>query len=499
MNAINYLVTPEQMQVLEKLTDNSGICYQEMMEQAGHALAMELLLEYPDCQKFLFLVGTGNNGGDCYVAGYYLKLKQKQVEFLAPMGEPKTEISKNAYNRVMKNKIPVKSEPDYFYEQAEIIIDGLFGTGFHGELPETLQKLLISENNQIHVACDIPSGGNGLTGQVSAGIFKADLTITFGAEKFGMSQYPLRSYCGKIKIADIGIPEQAFFKIQPITRLDLEQVKNNLPERKPDAYKNQFGHVLAVTGSCRMRGACVLAVTACMRAGAGLVTCASAEQALSAIAVRMPEIMCLPLELDRNGFFLNNMMNQEILKNALQNKQALLIGCGMGVTQETQNLTKFLLSQSSCPVILDADGLNCIASCIEYVPRGRTILTPHAGEAGRLLNISTEEVQKDRFHSAKKLAELTGAVVILKGAGTIITDGKQTSVCNQGNAGMAKAGSGDVLAGMTASFVAQGLDLYQSACTAVMLHAVAGDKTADKLPYYYMLPQDLIDSLKDIL
>ncbi|MDE6657288.1 MAG: NAD(P)H-hydrate dehydratase, partial [Oscillospiraceae bacterium] len=345
----------------------------------------------------------------------------------------------------------------------------------------------------------IPSGANGFTGQVSAGTFQADLTVTFGAEKFGMRQYPLRTYCGKIKLANIGIPEQAFLEIQPITRLDLEKIKNNLPERKPDAYKNQFGHVLAVAGSCRMRGACVLAVTACMRTGAGLVTCASTEQALSAIAVRMPEIMCLPLELDTNGFFLNDLNNQEILRNHLKNKQALLIGCGMGVTEQTQNLTKFLLSQSSCPVILDADGLNCVASCIEYVPRGRTILTPHAGEAGRLLGITTEEVQKDRFHSAKKLAELTGAVVILKGAGTIVTDGEQVAVCNQGNAGMARAGSGDVLAGMTASFVAQGLDLYQSACTAVMLHAAAGDKTAKNLPYRYMLPQDLIDSLKDIL
>lgn len=499
MNNKNLLVTPEQMQMLEKLTDKSGVSYSEMMEQAGHALAMELLLEYPDCQKFLFLAGTGNNGGDCYVAGYYLKLKHKQVEILAPMGEPKTEISKNAYDRVIKNNIPVKSKPDYFYKQAEVIIDGLFGTGFRGELPENLQELLNSENNQIHVACDIPSGGSGFTGQVSTGTFQADLTITFGAEKFGMSQYPLRNYCGKIKIADIGIPEQAFSEMNLIERLDLEQVKNNLPERKPDAYKNKFGHVLAVAGSCRMRGACVLAVTACMRTGAGLVTCASAEQALSAIAVRMPEIMCLPLELDTNGFFLNNLNNQEILRNHLKNKQAILIGCGMGVTEQTQNLTKFLLSQSSCPVILDADGLNCIASCIECLPRGRTILTPHAGEAGRLLNISTEEVQKDRLNSAKKLAELTGAVVILKGAGTIITDGKQIAVCNQGNAGMARAGSGDVLAGMTASFVAQGLDLYQSACTAVMLHAVAGDKTAQKLPYCYMLPQDLIVSLKDIL
>ena len=275
-----------------------------------------------------------------------------------------------------------------------MIVDGIFGTGFRGELPETIQKLLKPRKHQIRIACDIPSGGNGATGQVSAGTFQADAVVTFGAEKFGMCQYPLKNYCGKVHVAEIGIPEQAFEEIQPVKELTLEQVKAVLPKRQPDAYKNQMGHILAVAGSVQMRGACILAVTAAMRTGAGLLTCASAEPALQALACRMPEIMCLPLKTDENGFFLNE-ENHEILKQAVKGKQALLTGCGLGVTKQTKNLLKFLISESTCPIILDADGLNCMSDCIDLIPKGRTILTPHAGEAARLLKTEPSEIQKD--------------------------------------------------------------------------------------------------------
>jgi len=491
------LVTPRQMQELEKLTDLSGVSYSEMMERAGHGLAMFILNHYPDCHEILFLAGNGNNGGDCYVAGYYLHLHDKQVRIFAPLGEPKTEISKNARDRAVTAGISISYEPDVFPESAEIIVDGLFGTGFRGTLPEQIQELLLI-SGKIRIACDIPSGGSGLTGQVSPGTFRADKTVTFGAEKFGMSQYPLREYCGEISVIDIGIPEEAFTQVNPAKHLKSEEIRHYFPERRPDAYKNQFGHMLTVAGSVRMRGACVLAATAAMRSGAGLLTCASAEQALTAISCSMPEIMCLPLKTDENGFFLDA-ENHALLANALKNKQALLVGCGLGVTENTKNLTKFLFSESTCPIILDADGLNCVSDCIDLIPEGRTIITPHVGEASRMLNISTGDIQSDRASAAKKLAGLTGAVVVLKGAGTIITDGDRMAVCNLGNPGMARAGSGDVLAGITAAFVSQGLRLYEAACAAVTAHAAAGDKTAQKLPYQYMLPHDLINSLQDIL
>jgi NAD(P)H-hydrate epimerase len=493
-------VTPEQMQQLEALTDAAGISYAEMMRRAGTALADYIQSCGRGDRKAVFLAGKGNNGGDCYVAAACLREKGWQVQVIAPFGEPKTEISRTAMAHSVRCGVSIVLQPDAFTENAGILVDGLFGTGFHGVLPSGSFAYLKGHSGQFRIACDIPSGGNGLTGQVSSGTFQADATVTFGAEKLGMSQYPLRSFCGEIHVADIGIPETAFaaLSIPPVEELTLAAVRQSLPPRKPDAHKNSSGHLAIVAGSVRMRGAAVLAAAGAVRSGVGLVTCASAEAALQIICQRTPEVMCLPLKTDEAGFFIC-VENQSLLADALRGKQALLLGCGMGVTEETQELTKFLLSASHCPLILDADGLNCVSDCIECIPGGRTVLTPHPGEAARLLGITAAQVQTNRPAAATELARRTGAVVVLKGAGTIVTDGERMAVCRLGNAGMARAGSGDVLSGITASLVAQGLELYEAACTAVTLHAAAGDAAARRLPERYMLPQDLIQALQEVL
>lgn len=495
------LVTPEQMKLLEGLTSQSGISYKEMMERAGKALADVITERCQEHRRVLFLAGSGNNGGDCYVAAYYLKIAGFHPEILAPLGRPRTEIARAALDRAKEAGIPVYAEAyDFLFTEPDLVVDGLFGTGFKGELPANIRQLLSKTDGKIHIACDIPSGGNGASGSVSEGTVRAAITVTFGAEKLGMRQYPLCEYCGEIILADIGIPAEVFSQIDPppIEVLTLEQAQNVLSDRRPDAHKYLNGHLLAVAGSTRMRGACVLAVTAAMRSGVGLVTCASAEAALAAVTGRVPEVLCLPMMTDAEGFF-SFADNQELLEQSLEGKQAILLGCGMGVTEDTQKLTELLLKKSTCPVILDADGLNAVSSCIEWIPKGRTILTPHPGEAARLLGCSTAEVQADRPGAAVKLARETGAIVVLKGAGTLITDGNRMAVCNLGNAGMARAGSGDVLAGITASLVAQGVPLYDAACAAVTFHAVAGDIVASDLPERYMLPQDIIVALQEIL
>ncbi len=494
------LVTPKQMQVLEQYTDAHGISYAEMMDHAGRALADFILSYAPDAHRVMFLAGTRNNGGDCYVAAAELQRAGWKVQVLAPFGAPKTEISRNAAAHAIRCGVPVVDKADAFLESADIVVDGLFGTGFRGELPPEAVPLLASRDGQLRIAADIPSGGSGLTGSASHGTFQAHATVTFGAVKLGMTQYPLREYCGTVKCVGIGIPTAAFDALQPpaAERLTLERIKRLLPSVKSDAHKNSRGHLLTVAGSVRMRGACVLAATAAMRSGCGLQTTASAEPALQAICTRTPEIMCLPLATDERGFFLDA-ENHALLLDALRGKDALLIGCGMGVTENTRNLTKFLLRQSDCPIILDADGLNCLTGCIEWIPKGRTILTPHPGEAARLLGMTAAQVQADRPAAARLLAEKTDAVIVLKGAGTVITDGVRMAVCMYGNAGMARAGSGDVLAGITASLAAQGMNLYEAACAAVTLHACAGDAAASRLPIEYMLPQDMIEALKEVL
>ena len=495
------VVTPDQMRLLEGLTNQSGVSYAEMMERAGKTLADAVMTGFPEKKRVLLLAGSGNNGGDCYTAAYYLKQAGWRPEILAPCGRPRTEISRAARDRAKNEGIPVYAEPyDFLFTEPELVVDGLFGTGFRGELPENIRQILEKTEGKPHIACDIPSGGNGSSGTVSKGTVKAVLTVTFGAEKLGMRQYPLCTYCGKIVVADIGIPESAFAQIDPapIEVMQLEGAQHLLCDRKPDAHKYENGHLLAVAGSARMRGAAVLAVMAALRSGVGLVTLASAEQALTAVAGRTPEAMCYPLVTDAKGF-LCFADNENDLTALLDGKQALLLGCGLGVTAETKQLTAFLLKNSTCPVILDADGLNAAVSCIEWIPKGRTILTPHPGEAARLLGCTTADIQADRPDAAKKLAQQTGAVVVLKGAGTLVTDGRRMAVCSMGNPGMARAGSGDVLAGIMASLAAQGLGLYEAACAAVTFHAAAGDIVAEDLPERYMLPQEIITALQEVL
>ena len=493
------LVTPEQMQKLEALTDQSGVSYGHMMERAGKALADTIITRCPDRKKVLFLAGTGNNGGDCYAAAFHLKAAGWLPEILAPLGEPHSDIAKAARERAKRDGIPMFAEAyDFVFQDKEVIVDGIFGTGFSGTLPPVIQRLLARHDDVLHIACDIPSGGSAANGSVCEGTFRADITVTFGAEKLGMSQYPLRSYCGEIILADIGIPEGTVIMPYPAERMTLSEARAKLPDVPVDAHKNQLGHLLTVTGSVRMRGAAALAAEAAMRSGVGLMTCAACETALGAINARVPEALCLPLKTDADGFLLCQ-ENQETLLKALEGKSALLIGCGMGQTAETAALTKFLLENSTCPVILDADGLNISSNHIEWIPKGRTILTPHPAETSRLLGISVAEVQADRPAAARLLAKKTGAVVVLKGAGSIVADERFMAVCNAGNPGMAKAGSGDVLAGIVASLVAQGMTRFDATYAAVMFHAAAGDAAAAEMPRGYMLPQDIISFLQDVM
>ncbi|MCR4645747.1 MAG: NAD(P)H-hydrate dehydratase [Oscillospiraceae bacterium] len=493
-------VTPQQMKQLEELTDRSGVSYGEMMRRAGTALAETLMRRYPEKQCVLFLAGNGNNGGDCYVAARVLKQAGWRPEVLAPLGKPHTDIANNAYELAKQDGIPIYEEAyDFLFGEPEVVVDGLFGTGFRGELSRNMQTILSRTEGKVRVACDVPSGGNALTGSVSEGTVPAELTVTFGAVKLGMTQYPLRQYCGEIIVADIGVPADAMGRLTPaaIHALDREYLSGHpLPAYRPDAYKQQNGEVLAVVGSENMRGAAVLAVTAAMRSGAGMVTCAAPEPVLSAVINRMPEALTLHISCSENtipAFQVNEM------RKALDGKDAVLVGCGLGLNEATKALVKFVLKESKCPIILDADGLNAVAGCIDCIPKGRTILTPHPGEAARLLGTDTKTVQADRQNAALTLAERTGAVVVLKGAGTIVTDGKEMAVCTMGNPGMAKAGSGDVLAGITAGIAAGSeASLFEIACQAVAIHAAAGDAAA-MVSQRTMLPQDLIEALPQII
>lgn len=278
--------------------------------------------------------------------------------------------------------------------------------------------------------------------------------------------------------------------------LTLSKISKMIPKRLWNAQKGDFGRLLCITGSRTMPGACALSTKAALRSGAGLVTVGTAPENPMRLAGTLPEAMWLPLVTDADGFLLD-VPNHESLEPHLRRANAVLLGCGMGVTPDTKALVKWILHQAECPVILDADGLNCIADCIDIEGGKRTdwILTPHPGEMARLTQKSISEIQVERIKTAQDFAAKYPVTLVLKGAGTIVAQGKNVCMNPTGNPGMSRGGSGDVLAGMIASLAAQGLSAWNAACAGVYLHGFAGDLAAARYSQQAMLPSDLLDCL----
>ncbi|MDY4414693.1 MAG: NAD(P)H-hydrate dehydratase [Ruminococcus sp.] len=245
-----------------------------------------------------------------------------------------------------------------------------------------------------------------------------------------------------------------------------------------------------------MRGASIMSSMSALRSGVGLLTVASSWTCINNISYQIPEAITLPLATDSEGYILFE-ENRDILQKVLKSYDSILIGCGMGVTESTRNLTEFIIRNAECPVIIDADGINCIASCIDILSESKTdiILTPHPREMSRLCGTVTEGIQKNRIETAMNFAEKYGVTLVLKGAGTVTADSKQCMVNINGNPGMSRGGSGDVLAGIIASLSAQGYSAFDSCVYGVYIHGLAGDITAEKMGYEAMLPTDIIKNL----
>ncbi len=278
--------------------------------------------------------------------------------------------------------------------------------------------------------------------------------------------------------------------------IDINQIRLLIPHLSPDHHKGTGGTSLLVAGSVGFAGAAALSATAAYRSGAGIVRCILPERIYEIVSTLIPEAIFSPVGEEET---LTESAISEILLRE-KNANALLVGCGMGNNQNTKALTKRILKETKIPLILDADGLNVMSDCIEYIAeRENTVITPHPGEAARLLGIPTNEIQENREKYARVLAQKTNSVTVLKGHNTIIISPTgEECLCPYGNAGMGKGGSGDILAGMITSFVTQGLRLFDAAVLGVTLHALAGDAAAEKKGLNSMLPTDLINALPEV-
>jgi NAD(P)H-hydrate epimerase len=462
-----------QVKELDRIAiDEEDIPGLELMERAGTAAFSEIRHRWPKLRVLGVLCGAGNNGGDGFVvarlaheAGYNVTVWQ--------LGD--CDIGGDAYSaRELMETAGLHTK--VFDRDAlafqEILVDGLLGTGLNSEVKgqwrETIEAINKSHEKGARVlALDIPSGLHADTGNVLGTAVHADCCATFIGLKLGLFVGQGPDVCGALAFDDLGVPPNVFDQVSPAAkRMSYSSAAFIMSPRQPTANKGHFGHVLVVGGELGMSGAARLAGEAAARTGAGLVSIATRKEHAAVITAAVPELMCHGVD------------GVESLMTLLHPASVLAIGCGLGRNRWGQALFSSL-QKIKLPLVMDADALNLLA--INPTKRENWILTPHPGEAARLLGQTVEEVQSDRVAAAIEIQKKFGGVVVLKGAGTVVVDAEEgISICSDGNPGMATGGMGDVLTGVIAGLLAQGLPLNRAAQLGVCLHARAGDLAAEE-------------------
>jgi len=514
------VVTPAEMAEIDKVaTEKEGIPGLTLMERAGEHVAgaaREMLggIGRPGgggggSWRVAVWCGKGNNGGDGLVAARHLVKAGIDVEVFL-LGHPK-ELSGDAVvnlellTKLDVNRIEVTEKErlrDFtkVYPPYDLIIDAIFGTGFKGEVEGVFAGAIeaINSYGARVLSVDIPSGVAGDTGAVSEPAIVAEKTVTFAYPKVGLFQYPGADLVGEIEVADIGIPPHivkgmANSKIYMTT---LEEAEALLPVRPPDAHKRQCGSVLVVGGSPGLTGAAALASLAALRSGAGLVTLAVPEGVHDILEVKLTEVMTRPLPQGKEGAL--SLKAAGVISELSEGFDVVAMGPGLSTGGEVAKVISELVRTIEVPLLLDADGLNAVVGQTDLFAQRQAplILTPHPGEMARLTGKSTTEVQADRIGTAREGAEKWSSVVVLKGAGTLVTaPGGTVKVNTTGNPGMATAGMGDVLTGCIASFVGQGLGAFDAAVVGVYYHGHAADLAAQMDGMIGMLAGDVIRHL----
>lgn len=432
--------------------------------------------------SYALVCGSGNNGGDGIELAFLLTEAGAEANVVLTDKIPDTDTAKIC---IRSHKIPLKGtsftknphKAKVMLKEADVIIDCVFGTGFHGDLPKDIEELFKFINNScgsFKISVDIPSGVNGNSGKISQNSFKPHATLVLAAVKSGMLNYPCHDFCGELRVVSIGISDRCYKEYEGIfTPKDITRL---LPQRPASSNKGTFGKLLNVAGSRRYRGAAVLSSKAALRAGAGLVTLASVEEAISAAAASVPECVFLNLSADGDGFI--DGKSKDMLGEEAEKASAITVGCGMGNTGGTKETVMFLLKKGNCPIILDADGINCLDGNINVLKDNDRpiILTPHPGEFARLIKASVPEVQGSRLELARSFATEYRAVLLLKGQNTVIAapDGK-AYINTSGNNALAKAGNGDVLTGIIGALAAQGMEPFYAAVSGAYLHGRSAD------------------------
>lgn len=505
------IVTAAEMKALDTAAiEDYGISGLVLMENAGRQVVDLIRRVTGDVRGRIVAVftGKGNNGGDGYVAARHLLNMGAEVKVLSLVntGEITGDAAVNfEIWRKMGQKVYTVNQGDgsnivrLALLNTDLIVDAVYGTGFKGKMSEKAGRIVevLNKSGKPIVAVDVPSGLEADTGRVNGPCVRANYTVTFGLPKLGMFLEPGADYTGEITVADISLPGVLIEKAAPQRYLITgDYVKDWLPSRPSLAHKGNFGRVLIVAGSRGMTGAASLAGEAAIRSGAGLVTVAVPETLHNIMEEKLTEVMTVPLPDDGNGS-LSREAGKKILA-LLDDMDVLAIGPGLSQSPGVITLVRELLPSLKIPCVLDADALNALAgeTAIFNELKAPVVITPHPGEMARLMGIKPKNVQEDRIGNAVKAAADWKVVTLLKGARTVVaTPDGVVYINSTGNAGMATGGSGDVLTGMIASLIAQGMKPARAAAAGAYLHGLAGDQAASDKGMMGLIASDIISAL----
>lgn len=490
------IATAQIMREIDKqAVETYGIPHVALMENAGAEVAKAARARIGDAagKKICIFAGKGNNGGDGFVAARHLNNYGAKVKVYivgnADNIQGAAKINLDILLNMNLDVMQVSGERDWDKMKialafSDFLIDGLLGTGFKDGLRPDMERAIrmINDAQKPVLAIDLPSGVEADTGRVDSIAVRSDLTVTFGLPKPGLFFYPGAAYAGEISTADIGLPD-VLLSGEHIKQnlINTSTVKRLIPKRLPDAHKGSSGKVLVVAGSAGLTGAAALASCAALRSGAGVVTLAAAQSLHDLLAVKLTEVMTRPLpEIDRG------VIGETALSAILEMAKAhdvIVVGPGLGRNPSTFRLARELVCQTDKQLILDADAIRAFQGVgkelrdAKYPP----VLTPHLGELASLMNVPVEKIKDDLAGIARLAAERYRSIVALKSARTVVAHPDGAVYINiRGNAGMATAGAGDVLAGAIGALFAQGLSNYNAAVSGVFLHALAGDLAAEK-------------------
>lgn len=497
--SLRYLFTAKEAKELDEHAIHiAGFPGLVLMEKAAMTLASVLMEREDRKSGILFVCGTGNNGGDGLAAARLLHQQGfRTAVILIGNADKMTPDAKTQLKLAAVCDVPVVEEETLFLPHYDVVVDGLFGVGLDRDITGVYQKVTddINASGKKVYAIDIPSGIHGASGAVMNTAVKADVTVTFGVNKRGLVLYPGCGYAGEVIVGDIGYPQASYEYVKnPAYYYEPEDLARIVPVRRRDGHKGSFGCVCVIAGSLKMSGAALFSAKAAYASGAGMVRLYSAEANRDVLLSGVPEAVFRSYEREDGN------VDYAALDEAMEKGDCLVLGPGLGLDERAERIVGYVLEKCEKTVVLDGDG---ITLCQKEQLAGKSvagksarILTPHPKEFSGITGKDITQLKHNFLEEVRAFSAETGCIVVGKDARTTVSDGRELYVNVSGNSGMGTGGSGDVLTGIIAAFVAQGADDFCAAKAGVYIHGQAGDSFTEKYNEYSLTASGLVESLR---